>query len=313
MPLVSIIIPVYNVCNYLSKCLESIVNQTYKNLEIIIVDDGSTDGSGKIADMFARKYFNITVYHKENQGLSSARNYGIERANGDFYVFVDSDDYVDPAFVQVMVEQSNNADLVILNYLKVDSKGNILKKQDKGISQNELWTRNEFWKQYYLNGLWITCTVAWNKLYSKRVIRNIRFPIAKLHEDEFVIGSIIEKCKSVKVLTDNLYYYVQRNNSIMHSDYAGNLDFAEAMLKRYKLFSNNNSETMLKIRGITLYAASKGLIFGFFESKDKSRFMLLKQEFKKNVKQQLKVKKSINLFLRDQLVNFPMFGKLLMK
>ena len=304
MKLVSVIVPVYNVQLYLEKCLQSIVDQTYKQLEIIVVDDGSTDNSGKVADDFAKKNANIRVYHKINGGLSSARNYGLKHARGEFYVFIDSDDFVDSNFIKTMMEKRDGADLVISNYTKVDIKGNHL-EQDKQIKKDGLWNRTEFWNRYYFEGLWITCEVSWNKLYSRKALENIEFPVSKLHEDEFVIGPIVDNCRSIKVVNDSLYYYVQRENSIMHTKYKGNLDLATALLERYEFFARDSKEKMIDIQEATLCAASNSLALGFFEKEDKAEYYSLKHRFDVFVQQQLNQKKSRRLFLQAQLCKYP--------
>lgn len=303
MERVSIIVPVYNVQKYLKGCLSSIVAQTYRNKEIIVIDDGSTDRSGEIAEEFAEAYSEVTVYHKDNGGLSSARNYGIEIAKGEYIVFIDSDDYVDSNFIKDMMDNSDNADLVISNYCKVNESGRPL-IQDKKIKSSQIWNRYDFWENYYFKGLWITCEVTWNKLYKSSLFNKLRFPNQKLHEDEFVIQSIVDQCNYIKVINKENYYYVQRNNSIMHrNDYKGNLDLTEALLKRYKTFSLDKNERMIKIRECALESASLSLVFGFFE--EKNRFKKQKSIFCKLVRIQLKDKFSIKLFIQSMIVNFP--------
>ena len=123
-PLISVIVPVYNVENYLPRCLDSIINQTYTNLEILLVDDGATDNSGKLCDEYAQKDNRIRVFHKENGGVSSARNMGLDNATGEYIAFVDSDDYIDKCMYEIMLNSSvqNNADIVVCGYLSQSIK-----------------------------------------------------------------------------------------------------------------------------------------------------------------------------------------------
>ena len=213
--LISVIIPVYNVEKYLHRCIFSVCKQTYRNLEIIIIDDGSTDSSSDLCDQLAEQDSRIIVIHKQNGGLSEARNVGLDIAHGDLISFIDSDDYIDTSMYEFMIRELNNsnADLVICNCERVDIHGNIL-------PSNSPLKAGIIDKSKILNGLfdmngWYYVT-AWNKLYKKYIFQDIRYPKNKISEDMFVICEIIELCKIITVIDKPLYYYVQRNDSIMH-------------------------------------------------------------------------------------------------
>ena len=225
------------------------------------------------------------------------------KLQGEYLVFIDSDDYVDSNFVKDMMDNSDNADLVISNYCKVNVNG-IYLLQDKKIKTNKIWNRYDFWENYYFKGLWITCEVTWNKLYKSSLFDKLSFPNQKLHEDEFVIQSIVNQCNYIKVINKENYYYVQRENSIMHrNDYKGNLDLTEALLERYTVFRLDDNDRMVRIRECTLESASHSLVLGFFE--EKNRFKKQKSTFHELVRMQLKNKFSIKLFIQNIIVNFP--------
>lgn len=207
-PLISIVVPVYNVENYILKCLNSLIKQNYKQIEIILVDDGSTDESGKICDEFKEKDDRIRVFHKKNGGLSSARNYGIKKAKGDIVAFVDSDDYVKDVFVLDLYRgmQASNADIVICGY-------NNEKPKNETISGKEATIRL-LTKQENID------IISWNKLYKKKLFtdNNIFFPEGKKHEDTLTTYKLMSKAKKVTYIDESLYIYVERKGSITASE-----------------------------------------------------------------------------------------------
>ncbi len=211
-PVLSVIVPVYNVEEYLAECLDSIINQTYKDIEIIVVDDGSTDNSGLICNEYAAKYDKITVYHKQNGGLSSARNYGIERANGKYLSFIDSDDFIDKDMFYILMNLAtiNDADIVMCGYIKYTSKE--INEHQKFLEKDTTVYKNqEVLLRFY------TEFCAWNKVYKKKLLNNIRFPEGKLYEDARTMYKIAYQAKIAVVYPKCLYYYRQRNSSIMNT------------------------------------------------------------------------------------------------
>lgn len=209
--LISIIVPVYNIKDYVEKCIESLISQTYSNIEIILVDDGSTDGSGNICDKYAERDKRIVVLHKENGGLSDARNYGIDRAHGSLLAFVDGDDWLHPQMYELMtgVMDSNTADIVTcwFEQLKEDFARQRYRQEELSL---KILTGAEA-----LSDIEIPLVVAWNKLYKKDIFNNIRYPKGKLHEDEYVIHRILYKCNVVAVIDKPLYFYTIRSDSIV--------------------------------------------------------------------------------------------------
>ncbi|MBQ1373191.1 glycosyltransferase family 2 protein [Candidatus Saccharibacteria bacterium] len=203
--IISVIIPVYNVEKYVGKCLDSVVRQKYENLDIVIIDDGATDGSGAICDEFAKKDKRVRVFHKENGGLSDARDFGIKKAKGEIIAFVDSDDFISEDYVSAMYDEmvKKNADVVVCGY-------NMMKPKREAISGEEA-TVKLLTEQENVD------MVAWNKLYKKSLFidNNIWFPKAKKYEDTLTTYKILSKAEKVAYLDEALYCYTERGDSIM--------------------------------------------------------------------------------------------------
>lgn len=209
--MISIIVPVYNIKAYIEECIVSLMKQTYQNLEIILVDDGSTDGSGEICDNYAKKDNRIVALHKENGGLSDARNYGMDRAHGSFFAFVDGDDWVHSQMYELMMDvlEAWQADVVACWFEQSDE---IFARRQ--YSQDELNIKLLTGSDA-LSDIETPLVVAWNKLYKRKVFENIRYPKGKLHEDEYIIHKIFYRCRRVAMIDKPLYFYRIRNDSIV--------------------------------------------------------------------------------------------------
>jgi glycosyltransferase involved in cell wall biosynthesis len=207
---ISIIVPVYNVEKYLNKCVDSILNQTFKDFELILVDDGSPDNSGAICDQYAKEDTRVRVIHKENGGLSSARNAGIEVAQGKFLGFVDSDDYIAEDMYELLYNNilREDADLSVCGIYHVYEGKELEVKPEKYLILN----RDEATVLIF-HGNQIS-DHAVNKLYSKEIFSDLRYPIGKYHEDSFTIVGILDQCEKVVVDTRQKYYYYHRDDSI---------------------------------------------------------------------------------------------------
>lgn len=214
MELISVIVPVYNVESYVAECIESIQNQTYMNLEIILVNDGSTDASGDICDKYAAYDERIQVIHKENAGVSAARNTGIESANGDYIGFVDSDDYIAPTMYEDMLKLMAEHDLDIIECTAFRNNGdtNIEGCNDGSL---EIFNRDEALKMAMYD-----CFVAvWSQLYKRRVISDVRFPVGRKFEDSAVSYLFIANTKRVGHINRCLYYYRLNPNSTTQTSF----------------------------------------------------------------------------------------------
>ena len=211
-PLLSIIVPVYDVENYLQKCIDSILAQTFTDFELILVDDGSPDNCPALCDAAAAKDARIRVLHQKNGGLSAARNAGLDVARGEWIGFVDSDDYIAPEMYEILYKavQSTGADLALCDYVKVDETGALCTQTHVAVPQKSLTGRELLQKAY-----WTTVQIACNKLYHRTIFAQLRYPVGKLNEDFFVIPEICLNTQKAVVVPDVLYYYVQRGDSIM--------------------------------------------------------------------------------------------------
>lgn len=212
MDLISIIVPVYNVSEYLEECLNSIINQSYKNIEIIVVDDGSTDQSPMICDIYSKKDDRISVYHKLNGGLSDARNYGIDKAIGSLISFVDSDDVLMPNFIDYLYNllKQNKADISECQIQRFygSNNGFNINSSDNSI----LYSGKKNIMESFLKGN--INTIAPAKLYPTSYFKDIRYPLNKFHEDVHTTYKIISLAEKIAVGTANLYLYRMRPNSI---------------------------------------------------------------------------------------------------
>ena len=242
--LISLIIPVYKVEKYLEKCIQSVINQTYENLQIILVDDGSPDNCGKICDEYAKKDHRIEVIHKSNGGLSDARNKGLEIAKGEYIGFVDSDDYIEADMYEVLYNllKQYNADVSICNFYTV-SQGKIsIKNADNGINE---YNRIEILKEILLDKN--IQSYAWNKLYKKELFDEIKYPIGKKYEDIGTTFYLLEKCNKVVVTGKSEYYYINRQDSIVNNVTESTItDYIEENIKELSSYNKDYLKRILK-------------------------------------------------------------------
>lgn len=211
MTKISVIVPVYNVERELERCVESICNQTYKNLEIILVDDGSTDDSGNLCDTLAQKDDRIKVKHKKNGGVADARKTGFLMSTGGVIAFVDSDDYIEPDMYEVLFNEMNqtNADIVFCDYVSV-TKTNFEKRVFA--KHNEILDKDKALKLLANDEI---KSFMWNKLYKKEILKESDFYVGKLMEDFLCMPNIFNRCSIISYISKTFYNYVRRPNSIM--------------------------------------------------------------------------------------------------
>ena len=235
--LISVIVPIFKVEQFLPRCVNSIQSQTYKNIEIILVDDGSPDRCPEMCDEYAQMDTRIQVIHKKNGGLSDARNAGIEKAKGNYLCFVDSDDYIQPTMLETMLTeaQKNNVSLVIANLKVVDEKGYRVFERKQSPIYNGVFTAQELLPKIYQNFGWYYI-VAWNKLYHRSLFENIRFPVGKIHEDEYIVAQMMWQARKIVCIDSEEYIYIyQRQGSIMTSrQVQSQCDWLEALYHRFE-------------------------------------------------------------------------------
>lgn len=247
---ISLIVPVYNVAPFLKQCVTSILKQTYTNLEIILIDDGSTDESGKICDEIALTDYRIKVIHKENGGLSDARNAGLAIASGQYIGFVDSDDWISKDMYEKLYRNLCNTQSDIsacgVEMFWPDGSVRTLTSESNRILEN-MEAMEELISEKMIK------QPVWYKLYKSELIKGCPFEKGKYHEDMFWTYKIVAKAKRICVFSDLLYHYRQRNNSIMGNEYSiKRLDIMEAKNKRY-YFIKKEYPSLLDLTYIDLF------------------------------------------------------------
>lgn len=218
MEKISVIVPVYKVEKYLNRCLISLINQTYENLEIILVDDGSPDRCGTICDKFAEQYENVTAVHKSNGGLSDARNYGLKIATGELISFIDSDDYVDEDYFEYLYEllSKYNCQMSMCGMIGEDEIGNQIKLHTKITYESGcLKSKDALCKILYQEGFDVS---AWGKLYRRFIFDNLQFKVGILYEDFEIIDKTVLSCDCIAYGSKPKYHYIQHTGSIMSKD-----------------------------------------------------------------------------------------------
>lgn len=265
---VSVIIPVYNVEQYLPGCIESVLHQTYNELEILLIDDGSTDRSGEICDRYALKDSRIRVIHQENKGQSEARNNGLEYAKNDYLFFLDSDDYLAPKTIETLVyyAQIENADIVSCQFVMTDKKyfdnDNLTEQQEKCYIKSVLTEEeavNEFFisinKVYTGKVVWEDAHVKANvcdKLFRAKIFDKIRFPSGKICEDLWIVCDLLKNADRIVITNYPGYFYFQRQGSTMHSiKYDISINDIEAYMKYYKqekIIGNKTEISLILLR-----------------------------------------------------------------
>ncbi len=254
---ISIIVPVYNVEAFLPRCVDSILAQSYPHLEVILVNDGSPDGSPAICDGYAARDSRVKVIHQENGGLSAARNAGIQRATGHYLGFVDGDDHLHPQMYEWLLQALTQAqaDLAVCNYRLVDTQDRALPgSADTPIQDEVLEGQEAILTPLSQDGNWYW-VVACTKLYPRRLFDGLRFPVDKLHEDEFVIHHLLLRCQRVACVSQALYNYVQHGQGITRSTFSlRRLDAAEAQFQRAALFHQEGLKPQM-----AYYACAVGL------------------------------------------------------
>ncbi|MDY3337629.1 glycosyltransferase family 2 protein [Riemerella anatipestifer] len=235
-PLISVIVPVYNAENYVEECLRSISNQTYRNIEIIVINDGSTDSSGAICDRYAMTDSRVRVIHKSNGGLSNTRNVGIENAKGEYISFVDNDDIVHPQFLEVLyrLQYFIGADIVCCKYCRFFNSEEISKNSHYIMKFDtsspylktipfETFNKYTFFKTIYNKDYSVTNVVVWNKLYKRTVFSGIKFREDVFNDDEFLFNDLYgsrtsEDVKIVYLHNAVLYFYRNTPNSMINTE-----------------------------------------------------------------------------------------------
>ncbi len=274
-PLISVAIAVYNVEQYLPRCIESVINQTYKNIEIILVDDGSPDGSPKICDEYAKKDSRVKVIHKKNGKVADVRNVSIANANGEYVALIDGDDWLDPMFIELLYQGvKTGADIAECATALVDNDENIL--STRGISDDVRIDRNEALKRLISeNGIYSTVC---NKLYKKSLIADIPFPLGKYHEDDFWVWKAFMKSNGLYYCKKPMYNYLQRDNGFTGCKY--NIRRLDGVMARYECLLGVRD--IPQIKGVANIAFANTLLYNL-----QAILKHLKGDEKKRARQQI--------------------------
>ena len=306
--LVSVVLPIYNVEKYLDRCISSVANQTYKNLEIILVDDGSPDSCPEICDLWAEKDGRVKVIHKENQGLGMARNTGIDNASGEYICFFDSDDYIEPDTIEscVSVADEFGAELVVFGHDDVTPEGvwrksnipNPPKSFYSGEEVQRVLLPNSLYENLSTGENWNMVMSAWNKMYSMEAIKNTGWRFASereiISEDFYSLTEFYGKIKSVYVIDKVFYHYVVNNSSLSRSYKADKFE----RFKHFYITMNSLSEALgledvleQSVKGVTfgmIIGIMKLLVGAEFSFSERYRELkkMIKDEFVQNLVRQ---------------------------
>lgn len=240
--LVSIVIPIYNVGQYLKTCLDSVVRQSYGNIEIILVDDGSTDEGGGICDEYAELDNRVQVIHKANGGLSSARNCGMEIAKGAYIAFVDSDDFIHNRFVEILLSIAigNDSDIAVGDFEVFINEDKCKDKEltDWQIEQAQVLNEKQLYDNDFIHKETTCLTVAWGKIYKRELFNDIIYPIGKINEDTHTTYRVMDKANRVVYLKEPLYFWRERADSISRGKFTTKqLSGLEALTEQFSYFN----------------------------------------------------------------------------
>ena len=305
--LISIIVPVYKVEQYLERCVDSILAQTYEDLEIILVDDGSPDSCGAICDCYAQTDGRIKVIHKENAGVGMARNSGLDICTGDFIMFVDPDDYLSADAVQVLYERlvMDGSDMAIGKHTDVWEDG---RKNDAFCA----WMKDDVVKtKDMLMNIRTSehlSETAWGKLYKRDIFETIRYTAVKCSEDLMLYPLILERCEQISVVDHEIYYYFQRNDSILHQkSEQAKTDNLIATIQFSKYLIEENSY----LGAADWYLRSIDLVYPL--KARKKGIALLKQNFDASMEKQFLKKADWKHRFKRLLLRFPIVFDILVR
>lgn len=267
---VSVIIPVYNSEKYLKRCLDSVVNQTLENFEIIIVNDGSSDNSLNILNEYKQKYSQIILLNQNNKGQAVARNRALDIAKGEYISFVDSDDFIENNMLELMYKEAvaSNVDMVICNWDRVDSVGRVLSTKNHIEYQNQILNQYETIREFFLNKNELIEGFSWNKIIRKSLFNQVRYLNMK-YEDIPTMFQILTRISKCKYINHTLYHYVQHNSSTVHSKTEENVLFfikavkmVRAILEKENLLTAFEHEYYVysSNKFLSEYSASRDLI-----------------------------------------------------
>ncbi len=274
---ISVVVPVYNVSDYLGRCVSSLLNQTYSNIEILLIDDGSTDGSERLCDDYAAMDPRVKVIHQKNMGLSGARNTGIDEADGDYIFFCDSDDFIQRETLEYMYNKlcRDNADIVACGFSHVWDDYEKSGREDvfTSLYPGTFSGRKAVIEMMTKNSI---CSVAWNKLYKKKLFDGVRFPVGALHEDEAMVYKLLYGAKIVSYTPNTFYKYFQRSSGIMGGNLVGrSMHLISALTDRIRYFEEKNDTELVQYSRIALLEHIKYIYRNVTDEQDRKELSRL--------------------------------------
>ena len=244
---ISIVVPIYKVESYLARCVNSLLQQTYHNIEIILVDDGSPDKCGEICDAFSRKDPRVKAYHKENGGLSDARNFGVSKANGKYIAFIDSDDFVADNYIEYLYDliSKHDADIACCCFVQTQADTAPFGANEH-LPSEQVFTGYQACQKLF-GPLYLFLVVACGKLYKTDIVKKHPFPVGKIHEDEATTGKFFYESRRVVFGNQRLYAYFQNPTSITHTaTHKNNPDAVWAIEHRARFYEQHNEKALSK-------------------------------------------------------------------
>ncbi len=320
--LVSVIIPVYNVEKYIERCLLSVKEQTYADIEVILIDDGSEDKSGEICDKFTQIDKRFCVIHKINEGISKARNIGIDESSGEYITFIDSDDYIHPRMIELMMKEMtmNDVDIVVSNYedISEDEVNHHFKLIHQGakdikkeifdvINIERISGRDAIIRKYLDAKYKIVFDVAWSKIFKRSCFATYRFPLGEIYEDTKTIYKILYKSDKVLYIDYPFYFYLRRQNSIMETNKYWNKERESAYYDCIDFLGSLNDIEILNcsIAPTLLTTINYYFLYGINDEERKvvrNSFKLHYRKYKKYMKASIKQRIRIQLFYVSALL-----------
>lgn len=232
---VSVLIPVFNCRKYVKRAVDSVLMQSYKNFELLLIDDGSTDGTSEICDQLKTIDSRICVYHKENGGISDARNYGIEKSKGEYICFLDADDEYREKYIEILLDlcKKNKTQMSVCGYISKFENGDTI--DSTVYKTNRVLDHNEALREFAMNR-YLTAH-PWTKMYRADLIKKVNYPKGKVYEDIYVMPELLEKCGNIAFSNKHLIYYNQIDGSIIHSrNIRHGLDAFDATNKKFMYY-----------------------------------------------------------------------------
>jgi glycosyltransferase involved in cell wall biosynthesis len=286
LPLVGVIVPVYNVGKYISRCLESLMTQTYPALHILLVDDGSTDESGSVCDDYVRRFPQFKVIHKEHSGVADTRNTGLDRIEGDYIGFVDPDDYIPPDYFRILVEMSmiHNAEIAQCGFLRLKES-----ELDPGFPDPDyskalkILNREQALSAIYSNRHF-RMTVLWNKIFRRQLFEGLRFPDVPLHEDNYITWQLINRITRMAETELPLYRYIQRSASLIGKKPDADLiHLFESLRGQINFYQTSGMRDLAQSATVFLEKRLRKSLLQFAVKSDSTIFFrLLKKEYRKH-------------------------------